>query len=111
MRVLLAYLMDIFVVEGFIQVGIDYFDQLSLAFQLEVAMFYVAAQFVVSLSKRYQNKVNYKCHNVMFVDVGLPSDSEETAAGEAGHADSVDTSEKKLYSYVRAIWLSPAREI
>lgn len=99
--VLLAYLMDIFVVEGFIQVGIDIFDQSSLAFQLEVAMFYVAAQFVVSLSKRYQYKVNYKCHNVMSMDVGLPSDSEETAAGEAGHADSVDTSEKKLYSYVR----------
>lgn len=51
--VLLAYLMDIFVVEGFIQVGIDIFDQSSLAFQLEVAMFYVAAQFVVSLSTRY----------------------------------------------------------
>lgn len=31
----------------------------------------------------------------------MPSDSEETAAGEAGHADSVDASEKKLYSYVR----------
>lgn len=57
--VLLAYLMDIFVVEGFMRVGIDIFDQSSLAFQLEVALFYVAVQLVISLSTRYQYKVNY----------------------------------------------------
>lgn len=99
--VLLAYLMDIFVVEGFMRVGIDIFDQSSLAFQLEVALFYVAVQFVISLSTRYQYKVNYKCHEATSVVVGLPSDSEEATVREAGRADSIDTSEKKLYSYVR----------
>lgn len=99
--VLLAYLMDIFVVEGFMRVGIDIFDQSSLAFQLEVALFYVAVQFVISLSTRYQYKVNYKCHKATSVVVGLPSDSEEATVREAGRADSIDTSEKKLCSYVR----------
>lgn len=99
--VLLAYLMDIFVVEGFVRVGIDIFDQSSLAFQLEVALFCVAVQFAVSLSTRYQYKVNYKCHKATSVVVGFPSDSEEATVREAGRADSIDTSEKKLYSYVR----------
>ncbi len=99
--VLLAYLMDIFVVEGFMRVGIDIFDQSSLAFQLEVALFYVAVQLVISLSTRYQYKVNYKCHKATSVVVGLPSDSEEATVREADRVDSIDTSEKKLYSYVR----------
>ena len=48
----LAIVADRFIVEGYTQVGLAIFDQSSLAFQMEIALFYVAIEIIVSIGIR-----------------------------------------------------------
>lgn len=84
----LAIVADRFIVEGYTQVGLAVFDQSSLAFQMEIALFYVAIEIIVSIGIRRGYKTSIQ-----------PSFG--GARRPTYYGGNVDVSEKKLFSYER----------
>lgn len=87
--VLLAVACDAFVISGYDQIGFAVFDQSNLAFQMEMVLFYVVVQVIVSLNIRR----NYRLY--------CSSSTEGSAEKQLRYSGLVDVSEKKLFSYER----------
>lgn len=82
----LAIIADRFIVEGYTQVGLVIFDQSSLAFQMEIALFYVAIEIIVSIGIRREYKTSTQ---PSFCGNRRPT----------YYGGNVDVGEKKLFSY------------
>lgn len=92
--IFIAVMGDWFVVDGYIQIGLPVFDQSSLAFQLEVALFYVIVEIAVSLACRYQYKTRSSISNTSICGKASNTDAPYDYRG-------VDVSEKRLFAYER----------
>lgn len=99
--VALASLLERFVVGGYLSLGIDVLDQSNFAFEMELALFYVAAQMVVTLATRHRYRVDiiraFRKYGSSIASAVAYEDA------PAGYSDGVlaDTSEKQLFSYER----------
>ncbi|RRF98233.1 MAG: hypothetical protein DUD39_10740 [Coriobacteriaceae bacterium] len=97
---LLAFFLEHFVVSGYYSLGIDILDQSNFAFQMEVAIFYVAVQMAITLAIRYR----YRCtHDDYGKHEGLASTTSAEPHSSSGncYGTAIDTSEKTLFEYER----------
>lgn len=98
--VLLAFFLEHFVVSGYYSLGIDILDQSNFAFQMEIAIFYVAVQIVITLATRYR----YRCtHDDNGKHKGPASTTSAEPDSSSGNRNgmAIDTSEKTLFEYER----------
>lgn len=91
--VLISYLFNKFVFAELAEGNIGVLDSSNYAFQMEMAALYAIVQLIVSLFVRIKYRVNY---------ASALSDSDARDEKSVARRSSViDTSEKKLFSYVR----------
>lgn len=91
LSVVLAYAADYYVLERYLNSGIEVLDQSNFAFQLELALFYVLVQIIVSLTLRRKYKVRVRC----------AKKKQTFSSNYSIPYSGVDVSEKKLFSYRR----------
>lgn len=97
---LLAALLERFVIGGYSSLGLAVLDQSNFAFEMEVAVFYVAVQMVVTIAARHRYRVS------VLVKYGGSDNSVATAKAACAspkryYRAAVDTSEKNLFGYER----------
>ena len=89
LSITLAFAVDYYVMGKFVNSGVAVFDQSNLAFQLEVALFYVIVQVIVSLTTRRK-------YRIWLTNYQLPKDKRSNSFASY---TKVDMSEKNLFSY------------
>lgn len=89
LSITLAFAVDYYVMGKFVNSGVAVFDQSNLAFQLEVALFYVIVQVIVSLTTRRK-------YRIWLTSYQLPKDKRSNSFASY---TKVDMSEKNLFSY------------
>lgn len=89
LSIVLAFAVDYYVTGKLISSGAAVFDQSNLAFQLEVALFYVVVQVIVSLTIRREYRIRLANQKPPKISASNP------IASYSG----VDISEKNLFSY------------
>ena len=99
--VLLATLLERFVIGGYSSLGLAVLDQSNFAFEMEVAVFYVAVQMVVTIAARHRYRVSVLA-NYGGSDNTVASTKERAyASSKHYYRAAVDTSEKNLFGYER----------
>ena len=99
--VLLSALLERFVIGGYSSLGIAVLDQSNFAFEMEVAVFYVAVQMVVTIAARHRYRVSVLANYGGSEKTVASTEKTTYASSKLYYHAAVDTSEKNLFGYER----------
>lgn len=100
--ILIAVLFDATVMKSIARDGIEALDNSNIAFQLELAMFFVVVQVIASIATRHEYRI-WEIHRQVY-EIGnhhLKERSNSHRKVYGGYCSLIDTSEAKLFEYER----------
>ena len=97
----IAALVDMTVMHSIFDSGIDALDDSNIAFQLELAVFFVVVQVIASISTRQEYRIMLVDHYRYRTDSKAFADFGKTYKSYGAYRSLVDTSEMKLFEYER----------
>ena len=99
--VLLSALLERFVIGGYSSLGLAVLDQSNFAFEMEVAIFYVAVQMVITITTRHRYRVSVLANYGGSENTVASTMQTAYASSKHYYHAAVDTSEKNLFGYER----------